>query len=174
MTPPWLVWLSGLSASLWTQRLSVGFPLRAPAWVVGQVPGWGLARDNQLQRVSPYLPPFPSRKMNKIFKKENDSKVSIKFLYLRFQENEVFVGICRHWAGQQEELLAHTRLFLPAHLAAVTFSPHVKTVPLPTVLPYPNSLAPLCPWTPLYICHYTKKPQHADKCSLCAQFWKLL
>ena len=35
---PWLVWLSGLSASLRTERSPVRFPFRAHAWVVGQVP----------------------------------------------------------------------------------------------------------------------------------------
>ena len=34
---PWLVWLSGLSASLWTERSLVRFPVRAHAWVAGQV-----------------------------------------------------------------------------------------------------------------------------------------
>ena len=55
-------------------------------------PGGGLRETTNYNVSLPlYLPPFPSLKMNKIFKKENDSKVSIKFLYLRFQENEVFV-----------------------------------------------------------------------------------
>ena len=43
---PWLVWLSGLSAGLQTERLPVRFPVRAHAWVVGQVRGH--ARGNQL------------------------------------------------------------------------------------------------------------------------------
>ena len=43
----WLVWLSGLSVRLQTERLLVRFLVRAHAWVVGQVPSWGLARDNQ-------------------------------------------------------------------------------------------------------------------------------
>ena len=42
----WLLWLSGLSAGLWTKRLLVWFPVRAHAWVVGQVPSWGRARGN--------------------------------------------------------------------------------------------------------------------------------
>ena len=45
---PWLVWLSGVSAGLQTQRSLVQFPVRAHAWVVGRVPIWGHARDNQL------------------------------------------------------------------------------------------------------------------------------
>ena len=38
---PWLVWLSGLSAGLQTQGSPVGFPVRAHAWVAGQVPNRG-------------------------------------------------------------------------------------------------------------------------------------
>ena len=33
---PWLVWLSGLSTSLWTKRWLVQFPTRAHAWVPNQ------------------------------------------------------------------------------------------------------------------------------------------
>ena len=49
---PWLVWLSGLRADLRTERLLVRFPIRAYAWVVGQVPGWGSARGNELMFLS--------------------------------------------------------------------------------------------------------------------------
>ena len=35
---PWLVWLSGLSAGLFIKGLPVPFPVRAHAWVAGQVP----------------------------------------------------------------------------------------------------------------------------------------
>ena len=45
---PWLVWLSGLSTSLRTGRSQVWFPVRAHAWVLGQVPNLGRARGNQL------------------------------------------------------------------------------------------------------------------------------
>ena len=38
---PWLVWLSGLSAGLWTERSLVQFPVKVHAWVAGQVPNWG-------------------------------------------------------------------------------------------------------------------------------------
>ena len=34
----WLVWLSRLSTSLWTKGSPVRFPVRAHAWVAGQVP----------------------------------------------------------------------------------------------------------------------------------------
>ena len=43
---PWLVWLTGLSAGLQTQGLSVQFPVRAHAWVKGQVPSRVRARGN--------------------------------------------------------------------------------------------------------------------------------
>ena len=45
---PWLVQLSGLSAGLRTKALLVRFPVRAHAWVVGQVPGWGCT-EKQMQ-----------------------------------------------------------------------------------------------------------------------------
>ena len=43
---PWLVWISGLSASLQTKGSLVQFPIRAHAWVAGQVPSWGCIRSN--------------------------------------------------------------------------------------------------------------------------------
>ena len=43
----WLVWLSGLSAGLQTKGLLVQFPVRAHAWVVGQVPSRGHGRGNR-------------------------------------------------------------------------------------------------------------------------------
>ena len=49
---PRLVWLSGLSASLPTKRLPVRFPVRAHAWVEGQVPSWGRAGGNQSMYLS--------------------------------------------------------------------------------------------------------------------------
>ena len=42
----WLVWLSGLSAGLQTKASPVRFPVRAHAWVVGQVPSYGHVRGN--------------------------------------------------------------------------------------------------------------------------------
>ena len=44
---PWQVWLSRLSAHLQTERSLVQFPVKAHAWVMGQVPSWGRARGNQ-------------------------------------------------------------------------------------------------------------------------------
>ena len=43
---PWLVWLSALSTGLRTKRSLVQFPVRAHAWVIGQVPGRGRMRGN--------------------------------------------------------------------------------------------------------------------------------
>ena len=61
ISSPWLVWLSELSASLSTKGASVGFPVRAHAWVAGQVPSSGCARGNHtLMFLSLFLLPFPS------------------------------------------------------------------------------------------------------------------
>ena len=45
-TVAWLVWLSGLSAGLQTKGSLIQFPVRAHAWVAGQVPSWGHVRGN--------------------------------------------------------------------------------------------------------------------------------
>ena len=61
---PWLVCFSGLSAGLRTERLQVRFPVRARAWVVGQVPIWGV-RESDVS-LPLFLPPFLSlKKKNK-------------------------------------------------------------------------------------------------------------
>ena len=46
VTGPWLVWLSGLNAGLETKGSLVQFPVRAHAWVAGQVPSRGCMRGN--------------------------------------------------------------------------------------------------------------------------------
>ena len=38
---PWMVWLTRLTTNLQTERSPVQFPVRAHAWIVGQVPSWG-------------------------------------------------------------------------------------------------------------------------------------
>ena len=43
---PWLVWLSGLSAGLWTWGLIVSHTVRAHVWVASQVPSQGCTRGN--------------------------------------------------------------------------------------------------------------------------------
>ena len=65
--PPWMVWLSGSGDIPQSERLPVWFPVRAHAWVVRQVHGWGPARDKRLMFLSHiyvslplFLPPFPS------------------------------------------------------------------------------------------------------------------
>ena len=55
----WLVWLSGLSAGLRTERSRVQFPVRAHAWVVGQVP----SQSMYLLHINIFLPlPLKIRK----------------------------------------------------------------------------------------------------------------
>ena len=64
---PWLVWLSGLSASLWNKGLLVRFPVRALAWVAGQVPSRGHMRDNNTLKFLSLSFSLPSSlKINKI------------------------------------------------------------------------------------------------------------
>ena len=63
---PWLVWLSGLSTSLQTKGSLVRFPVRAHAWVVGQVPGKGCTRSNHLFKFLSHSFSLPSPlKINK-------------------------------------------------------------------------------------------------------------
>ena len=59
ISEPWLVRLSGLSASLQTKGSPVGFPVRAQAWVAGQVPSRGHARDNHIPHIDVSLPLSP-------------------------------------------------------------------------------------------------------------------
>ena len=66
------MWLSGLSAGLKTKGSHVRFPVRAHAWVVGQVPSRGRAREATTHGwFSPSLPPIPFLKINKILNKNN-------------------------------------------------------------------------------------------------------
>ena len=56
-TQPWLVWLSGLSTSLGNKESLAPFPVRAHAWVAGQVPSRGRVRSNHtLMFLSSSLP----------------------------------------------------------------------------------------------------------------------
>ena len=76
---PWLVWLSGLSTGLQTKGSLVQFPVRAHAWVVGQIPSEGYERGNYtlvFLSLSPFLP--LSLKINfKIFFKKFVQTVQI-------------------------------------------------------------------------------------------------
>ena len=72
---PWLVWLSGLSASLRAKGSLVWFPVRAHAWVAGQVPSWGHVKGNHtlmFLSLSSSLPsPLSKNTINKMLKKKN-------------------------------------------------------------------------------------------------------
>ena len=56
--------LGWLGITLQREGLPVRFLVRAHAWVVGSVPGWG-TNMRQLTDVSLFLPPFPSLSKNK-------------------------------------------------------------------------------------------------------------
>ena len=56
----WLVWLSGLRASLWTKGSLVRFLVRAHAWVVCQVPRSGRMRGNHTLMLLTLSFSFPS------------------------------------------------------------------------------------------------------------------
>ena len=65
------MWLSGLSAGLRTKGLLVRFPVRAHAWVVGQVPSTGCVRSTHTLMFLSLSPSFPlSLKINKPEKKK--------------------------------------------------------------------------------------------------------
>ena len=53
MVQPWLVWLSGLSAGLPTKGSLVQFPVKAHAWVAGQVPSRGHVKGNHTMMFLP-------------------------------------------------------------------------------------------------------------------------
>ena len=60
---PWLVWLGGLSASLQTKGSLVRFPIRAHAWIAGQVPSWECKMQPHIDVSLPLiLHPFSSLK----------------------------------------------------------------------------------------------------------------
>ena len=78
---PWLVWLNGLSVGLRTKGPRVGFPVRAHAWVAGQVPSGGRSRGNHtLMFLSSSSLPLSKNKINKIKKKEID-KISFNNIF---------------------------------------------------------------------------------------------
>ena len=72
---PWLVWLSGLSACLRTKGSLVRFPVRAHAWVAGQIPSGGHVRGNHWC-FSPSLSPSLSHSL-----KINKNKIFLKKIY---------------------------------------------------------------------------------------------
>ena len=74
VVPPWLVWLSELSTGPWTKGSLVQFPVRAHAWVTGQVSSSRHMRGNHtLKFLSLFfsLPsPLSKNKKKKIFFKK--------------------------------------------------------------------------------------------------------
>ena len=74
------MWLSGLSAGLQTRRPLVRFPVRAHAWVAGQVLRWGCARSSRsvtfLSHVDVSLPLSPSLPLSLKINKYNFLKYS--------------------------------------------------------------------------------------------------
>ena len=68
---PWLVWFSSWVLACKSKGHWFNSQSRAHAWVAGQVPSRGYARGNHtLMFLSLFLPPFPSLKINKIFKNQ--------------------------------------------------------------------------------------------------------
>ena len=60
LVAPWLVWLSALSAELQNKGSLDQFPVRAHAWVVGQVPSRGCVESNHTLMFLSFLLPFSS------------------------------------------------------------------------------------------------------------------
>ena len=77
MNGPWLVWLSGLSASLWIKEL-VQFPIRAHDWVATRSPVGGTQGATTHWCFSPSLP----LSKNKWNLKKNLSKWNIPYLWI--------------------------------------------------------------------------------------------
>ena len=68
MLQPWLVWISGLRASLRTKGSLVGFPVRAHAWVVGLVPSGGHVTGNPTLMFLSLSSPLSKNKLIKSLK----------------------------------------------------------------------------------------------------------
>ena len=79
---PWLEWLSGLSTGLQSKGSLVRFPVRAHAWVVGQIPSREHMRGNHTLMFLSLSFSLPSPlKVNKILEnKETFLKSSFKLL----------------------------------------------------------------------------------------------
>ena len=69
---PWLVWTSGLSACLWTERSLVQFPVKEHIWVVGQVSIWGHEGDNPFMHYSHIDVSLPLSKIKCNLKKKRN------------------------------------------------------------------------------------------------------
>ena len=88
---PWLLWLSGLNASLWTKGLLVWFIVRAHVWVVGQVSSWGCVSGNHtLMLLSLFFSlPFSINKEIKSFKKNFKNTIPYDFTYTWNLKNNI-------------------------------------------------------------------------------------
>ena len=84
----WLVWLSGLHASLGTKGSLVWVPVRACAWVAARSPVGGAREAAVHWCFSPYLSPFLllSLRINKILKKETPG-CHYRYLSMCFTEH---------------------------------------------------------------------------------------
>ena len=93
-----LVCLSGLSGGLQTKGSLVQFPVRAHAWVVGQIPNMGHTRDNHtLMFLSlSFCLPSPLLKRNKIFKNtymvDHQGEFSVSQTILKMEEGRRKIG----------------------------------------------------------------------------------
>ena len=97
---PWVVWLSVLSAGLWTKGSLVPFPVMAHAWVVDQVPSWGCRRGNHTWMfLSLSFSPLSKNKVfKKILKKKEDQFVKLWALGCCFSKGTPATGPV-HWVA---------------------------------------------------------------------------
>ena len=75
-TQPWLMWLSGLSAGLRAKGSPVQLPVRAHAWVAGQVPSRGRTGGSHTDVSLPLFLPS-ALKITKIFLKTTMQPLNI-------------------------------------------------------------------------------------------------
>ena len=84
------MWLSGLSAGLWTEGLLVQLPVRAHAWAAGQVSSWKCVRGSQLMfllyiSVSLLFLPSPPSRNKKI---KSLKKIKFKWNHKIYRDSE--------------------------------------------------------------------------------------
>ena len=101
--PLWVVWLSWLSTGLWTEGSPVPFPVRAQAWVAGQVPSRGHSQEATTHwcylSLSFSLPSPPSKyKYIKSFKKINN------FIYSYLERGKGREGETPMWEKNSDRL----------------------------------------------------------------------
>ena len=76
---PWLVWLNGLSAHLWTKGSRAPFPVREHTWVASQVPSRGRARGTHTMMFLS-LPSSLSKYIHIFFKRKKKTMNPCTFL----------------------------------------------------------------------------------------------